>query len=244
MGPRCHFWILANTLDRGRHSSLGPSSDCAPERRSECPSEWCRVWNYLFTSVVAQIWKSGFAYVANLPVSNFIEMAKHQPSCVDFKKESYRWKGDVDYRKHPELYRIGKGEQGVLTVEPYKSEIGQHWRFKTPQVAEESAGKIFSMFQKYLKERDFVGADMAKKYLNMGFTRSRRYANWKGGKKWTKSTGGQDKQECGWRLQVKGSGSAEKAECAEIFKKYFDLARADKTYLQMKEMWKKEIEGK
>lgn len=36
----------------------------------------------------------------------------------------------IDYRKHPELYKVAKGEQGVLTVEPYKSEILPHWRFR------------------------------------------------------------------------------------------------------------------
>jgi len=30
---------------------------------------------------------------------------------------------NIDFREHPELYRVGKGEQGVLLVEPYKSEI-------------------------------------------------------------------------------------------------------------------------
>ena len=35
----------------------------------------------------------------------------------------------IDFRKRPELYRVGKGEQGVLLVEPYKSEILPHWRF-------------------------------------------------------------------------------------------------------------------
>lgn len=37
---------------------------------------------------------------------------------------------NIDCREHPELYCIGKGEQGVLVVEPYKSEILPHWRFK------------------------------------------------------------------------------------------------------------------
>ena len=32
----------------------------------------------------------------------------------------------TDFRKHPELYRIGRGGQGVLLVEPYKSEILPH----------------------------------------------------------------------------------------------------------------------
>jgi hypothetical protein len=29
----------------------------------------------------------------------------------------------LDFRQRPDLYRIGRGEQGVLLVEPYKSEI-------------------------------------------------------------------------------------------------------------------------
>ncbi len=32
--------------------------------------------------------------------------------------------------------------------------------------------------QGILKEKDFVGADMAPKYLQMGFTRARRYASY------------------------------------------------------------------
>ena len=36
----------------------------------------------------------------------------------------------IDYRKQPDLYKIARGEQGVLTVEPYKSEILPHWRFR------------------------------------------------------------------------------------------------------------------
>lgn len=30
---------------------------------------------------------------------------------------------NIDFRKHRGLYRVGKGEQGMLLVEPYKSEI-------------------------------------------------------------------------------------------------------------------------
>ena len=36
---------------------------------------------------------------------------------------------ELDLRQQPELYRVGRGEQGVLLVEPYKSEILPHWRF-------------------------------------------------------------------------------------------------------------------
>src|SRR5579884_2212311 len=99
-----------------------------------------------------------------------------------FDIDSYCWRKDVDYRLNPELYRVGKGEQGVLLCEPYKSEILSSWRFKTPDMAEESSGKIYQMFLGYLAVGDFVGADMARKFLQMGFTRARRYSNYRGGR--------------------------------------------------------------
>jgi len=76
----------------------------------------------------------------------------------------------IDFRQHPELYRIGKGEQGVLLIEPYKSEILPHWRFKTPDIARQSSQKIYEMFLDYLQQDDLVGADMARKFLQMGYT--------------------------------------------------------------------------
>ncbi len=36
----------------------------------------------------------------------------------------------IDFRQHPEFYQVGRGEQGVLLVEPYKSEILPYWRYK------------------------------------------------------------------------------------------------------------------
>src|ERR1700743_3543262 len=86
-----------------------------------------------------------------------------QPSYLDFDHEDYAWKSDVNYREHPELYRVGKGEQGVLICEPYKSEIGQHWRFKTPEIAKVSTEAIFKLFDQYLKDADLVALDMARK---------------------------------------------------------------------------------
>jgi hypothetical protein len=94
----------------------------------------------------------------------------------------------IDFRKQPELYRIGRGEQGVLLVEPYKSEILSHWKVKTPQAARNSASKIYRIFLDYQAKDDFVGMDMARKFLQMGYTRSRRYANHKSGPKYAPNT--------------------------------------------------------
>ena len=95
-------------------------------------------------------------------------------SYLNFNKSAYAWKPDINYRENPQLYRVGKGEQGVLICEPDKTEIGINWRFKTKALAEVSAEKIFQQSLMYLKSNDFDGADMARKYLQMGFTRARR----------------------------------------------------------------------
>lgn len=129
----------------------------------------------------------------------------------------------IDFRKHPEKYRVGKGEQGVLLVEPYKSEILPHWRFRTPEIAEESADAIYQLFLTYKEKSDFVGMDMARKFLQMGYTRSRRYANYKGGKKYNKDGERNERQI-----------DEQKAESASIFMKKWKEVRENKEYLQMK----------
>jgi hypothetical protein len=155
-----------------------------------------------------------------------------KPSYLVFDDAAYAWKPEVDYRAHPEQYRVGKGEQGVLICEPYKSEIGPYWRFKTPDIAKGSSEKIFSLFEAYLAKNDFVGADMARKYLQMGYTRARRYANYKGGKKY-------DETKDYERLE-RGTGDPEKAESANIFYEKWKAAEANETYAAMKKQWQHE----
>ncbi|GEN77592.1 DUF4385 domain-containing protein [Chryseobacterium hagamense] len=157
-------------------------------------------------------------------------MKKDTPSYVNFNAEKYKWKPDIDYSKHPELYRVGKGEQGVLICEPYKSEIGPYWRFKNEEVALESSEKIFALFLDYVKENDFVGADLARKYLQMGFTRSRRYFNYKGGKKYDALNN--------YELLERGSGDPEKAKSANVFYKKWQAAEELPEYKKMKSGWK------
>ena len=143
---------------------------------------------------------------------------------LDFKK--------IDFRKHPELYRVGKGEQGVLLVEPYKSEILPHWRFKTPTIAKKSANKIYKLFLEYKAKEDFVGMDMARKFLQMGYTRSRRYANHKTGRKYKEGT-----QEVLPREE-----DALKEESAKIFYEKWKKAREDNKYLELKKQHKERYE--
>ena len=138
----------------------------------------------------------------------------------------------IDFRKHPELYRVGKGEQGVLLVEPYKSEILPHWRFNTPQLARRSASKIYEMFLAYKIIPDFVGMDMARKFLQMGYTRSRRYANHKSGRKYKK----------GSKEILNRQEDTVKAESAKIFYETWKKVREDKQYLDLKKLHRERYE--
>jgi hypothetical protein len=143
---------------------------------------------------------------------------------------------NIDFRQHPELYRVGKGEQGVLLVEPYKSEILPYWRFKTPDIARESSEKIYQIFLAYLEEDDFVGADMARKFLQMGYTRSRRYANHKSGRKYKTNPQKESSQEA--QIQARkdilpNEVDPLKAESAAIFKQKWTQAKTNEKYLQL-----------
>ena len=124
-------------------------------------------------------------------------------------------------------YRIGRGETGVLTFEPYKSALLPLWRFRTTEVARKSSSDLWNAFLDYEKEDDFVGMDMARKFLQMGMTRAKRYANHKGGRKYSSDDKVLDGDADAW----KGSeGWKEKEEASRLFKGVWEKARASNGY--------------
>ena len=134
---------------------------------------------------------------------------------------------DAETRK---LYRIGRGEQGVLLVRPYTNDICKHWRFVDENTARQSSSKIYSMFLEFRSRKDFIGMDMARKFLEMGFTRARRYANHSTGRKYNQN---------GQVLpQEVDALTNEKAKAAQIFKQKRDLAAYDPTYKQLRKQWR------
>ena len=137
-----------------------------------------------------------------------------------------KWNPNVNYQQNPDMYHIGRGQQGVLICEPYKSEICAHWRFKTLPEAKWSSQKILSMFYNFLDKDDFVGADMAKKFLHMGFTRSRRYANHRDGRKYA--------DDGSVLPQESDAMNCEKAESAKVFRAAWREARENIKYLRLK----------
>jgi hypothetical protein len=126
----------------------------------------------------------------------------------------------IDFRARPDLYRVGRGEQGVLLVEPYKSELLPLWRFRTPELARESAQALLAAFDGYRDAGDFVGMDMARKYIQMGYTRARRYANHRGGRKYHPQTG----------EPLPLEPDPVKAESAAVFAQALAVVKADAVY--------------
>lgn len=131
----------------------------------------------------------------------------------------------LDYRQHPERYPIGRGERGVLTIEPYKSELLPLWRFKTPAIASASAASLLERYAGYKADDDFVGMDMARKFIQMGYTRSRRYARHRGGRKYDPETGLERPLE---------EEDPVKAASALIFKEALEQVKNDPDYQRLK----------
>ena len=77
---------------------------------------------------------------------------------------------------------------------------------------------------------NFVGMDMTRKFLQMGWTRSRRYANHSSGRKYD--------QEGNVRPQDKHSEKSPKAESARIFFSYYEKAENDSEYAILRKEWR------
>ena len=142
---------------------------------------------------------------------------------------------DLDYKNimfkpNDSRYRIGRGEQGVLLIRPYTDIICRYWRFKTLDEAKVSSSTIFNLFLEYRDSKDFVGMDMCRKFLEMGFTRARRYANHRNGRKYNKD---------GTIIpQEKDALTCEKAKCARVFKSARDMVMQDPIYEKMRRYWR------
>ena len=143
---------------------------------------------------------------------------------LDYKQLDFT---DPEIRK---LYRIGRGEQGVLLVRPYTNDICAHWRFVDETTARKSSDKIYSMYLNYKDNRDFIGMDMARKFLEMGFTRARRYANHSSGRKYT--------EDGRIRPQETDALHNVKAKSAKIFKEVRDRVAYDPEYVTMRKEWR------
>ena len=101
-------------------------------------------------------------------------------------------------------------------------------RFRAPALAETSAAYIYARLLAYKGAVDFLGMDIARKFLQMGYTRARRYANHGSGRKYDQATGTLLPEEADWQTN-------EKAASARIFYAYYAKVNADPDYRRVKQ---------
>jgi hypothetical protein len=139
---------------------------------------------------------------------------------------------DLDFRAHPEAYRYRSGEQGVFKVQPYKDELLPDWSFKDEAAAEASVKALREQYESYRASDDFVGMDMARKYLQMGFTRAMRYAKYPGGQKY--NADGTEREPKQW-------ADPEKRAAAVVFRDAWQALTDDPAYQRLKERHQEEV---
>jgi hypothetical protein len=132
---------------------------------------------------------------------------------------------DIDFRERPECYRYSANEKGVFKVEPYKSELLPHWQFSDEAAARTAVEAIRAKYEAYREAGDFVGMDMARKFLQMGFTRAMRYAKYPGGQKY--DADGDEREPEQW-------ADAEKRAAAVVFRDAWQDITDDEAYQRRK----------
>ncbi|WP_226040322.1 DUF4385 domain-containing protein [Natrinema sp. DC36] len=132
---------------------------------------------------------------------------------------------DIDFRADPDAYEIGRGEEGVFKVEPYKSELLPLWSYSDEAAAEAAAEAIYERYERYRANDEFPGMDMARKYLQMGYTRAMRYATYPGGRKYDDD--GTEREPRKW-------ADPDKRAAALVFAEYWERVREDDAYQRAK----------
>jgi hypothetical protein len=139
---------------------------------------------------------------------------------------------EIDFRAHPEAYQYDPSEQGVFKVQPYKDELLPHWGFKDETTAEEAVTALREQYDAYRRRDDFVGMDMVRKYLQMGFTRAMRYAKYPGGRKYDEDGTERDPEQ--W-------AAPEKRAAAIVFRDAWQALTDDPAYQRLKARHQDEV---
>jgi hypothetical protein len=139
---------------------------------------------------------------------------------------------DIDFRKRPEAYRYQSGEQGVFKIQPYKDELLPHWGFKDEDTARDAVAAIREKYEAYREREDFVGMDLARKFLQMGFTRAMRYAKYPGGQKYDDDGAERTPQQ--W-------ADPEKRAAALVFRNAWQRVTDDPVYQRLKEYHQEDV---
>lgn len=130
-------------------------------------------------------------------------------------------------------YSYTPTERNVFAPSAHKDRLLPLWRFRTPALARTSSQEIWAAFLQYEQDDDFVGMDNARKFLQMGMTRAKRYANHKGGRKYGRD--GQALEE--GEGEKNWEGRKDKEEASQIFREVWEKAKTWEGYMTRKEVF-------
>jgi hemerythrin superfamily protein len=119
------------------------------------------------------------------------------------------------FRNHPELYLREKGKRDVTLFEPYASEILPFFKTGSIDDARESSSQILYLFRWYMEQGDFIGADVAKSFLELGY--------------------GHAKKNFEDHLHIVLCDIESDLTIAQIFKDAWDKARLDPQFLSLQQ---------
>lgn len=149
-----------------------------------------------------------------------------KPSYVGFDHEKFQAKLATSYDL--------RGEIGVLSY-PFSKRVSKIWRFKDVEAATKSAKEIHDLYRTLIAKANnarsrvetriynFIRADICRKFLLMGYTRSMRYHYHSTGRKWVSKSSGE--------FEIAPNNlDPEKKKCAAIFKGHYDRVAASSAY--------------
>jgi len=125
----------------------------------------------------------------------------------------------------------GGAKKGCLRFNPYKGELLPLWRFATPSQAKASASTIWKKFLAYGRTGDFVGMDMARKYLQNGLHSQPE----------VRQSPGRQEVHQGHRTERPRTKDVQKSEAAEIFRAYWQRALKNRRYLMLRRRYEASV---
>ena len=90
---------------------------------------------------------------------------------LEMMEKAKRWDHNTNYEEKPLMYEFTEDCSGMYTCEPYKTELLKNWKFTSLDAAITSSKDLLEMFENYVASGDFVGADLARKFLQAGSIR-------------------------------------------------------------------------
>jgi hypothetical protein len=137
---------------------------------------------------------------------------------------------DLELGAHPERYRHTPDERGAYKNRVLQGRQPPVWTVSDFAGAEAAAEAIHERFEAYRAADYFVGMDLARRDLQMGWTRALRYAKYLGRRKYERDADGDrvEREPDQWYDE-------EKHAVAQVYREYLDCVREDTTHRRLRD---------